>query len=89
MLTAKQLAGIASHSFSKNPHIPSFHIQGGERGDAEEVWARLAASQRPQDANIFKGEASRRHSHTGQVKARWPPAKAAPKHQEEGSFPKG
>ena len=59
MLTAKQPAGIASHSFSKNPHIPSFHIQGGERGDAEEVWARLAASQRPQDANIFKGEASR------------------------------
>ena len=54
MLTAKQPAGIASHSFSKNPHIPSFHIQGGERGDAEEVWARLAASQRPQDANIFK-----------------------------------
>ena len=44
---------------SKNPHIPSFHIQGGERGDAEEVWARLAASQRPQDANIFKGKASR------------------------------
>ena len=39
MLTAKQLAGIASHSFSKNPHIPSFHIQGGERGDAEEVLA--------------------------------------------------
>ena len=54
-----EATGIASHWFSKNPHIPSFHIQGGERGDAEEVWARLAASQRPQDANIFKGEASR------------------------------
>ena len=26
---------------------------------------------------------------TATVKARWPPAKAAPKHQEEGSFPKG
>ena len=37
MLTAKQPARIASRSFSKNPHIPSFHIQGGERGDAEEV----------------------------------------------------
>ena len=53
-------------SASINPHVPSFHIQGGERGDGEEVWERLAASRRPQGANICQGEASRRQ---GQVKA--------------------
>ena len=84
MLTAKQPAGIASHSFSKNPHIPSFHIQGGERGDAEEVWARLAASQRPQDANIFKEKPIVLQGH---VKARWPCSEAAPKGQEGSSSP--
>ena len=72
-------------SASINPHVPSFHIQGGKRGNAEEVWERLAASRRSQGANIFQGEASRRHQ--GQVKARWPPFKAAPNYQEEGSSP--
>ena len=60
LITPKQALPITHlASASINPHVPSSHIQGGERGDAE-VWARLAASQRPQDANIFKGEASRR-----------------------------
>ena len=73
-------------SASINPHVPSFHIQGGERGNGEEVWARLAVSRRHQGANICQGEASRRQ---GQVKARWPPAKPAPKFQKEGSSPTG
>ena len=78
LITPKQALPITHlASASINPHVPSFHIQGGKRGNAEEVWERLAASRRSQGANIFQGEASRRHQ--GQVKARWPPSKAAPK----------
>ena len=83
LITPKQALPITHlASASINPHVPSFHIQGGKRGNAEEVWERLAASRRSQGANIFQGEASRRHQ--GQVKARWPPFKAAPNYQEEG-----
>ena len=86
LITPKQALPITHlASASINPHVPSFHIQGGKRGNAEEVWERLAASRRSQGANIFQGEASRRHQ--GQVKARWPPFKAAPNYQEEGSSP--
>ena len=86
LITPKQALPITHlASASINPHVPSFHIQGGKRGNAEEVWERLAASRRSQGANIFQGEASRRHQ--GQVKARWPPSKAAPNYQEEGSSP--
>ena len=88
LITPKQALPITHlASASINPHVPSFHIQGGKRGNAEEVWERLAASRRSQGANIFQGEASRRHQ--GQVKARWPPAKPAPKFQKEGSSPTG
>ena len=87
LITPKQALPITHLASAKiNPHIPSFHIQGGKRGNADEVWERLAASRRPQDANILQGEASQRHGHTGQVKARWPPSKAAPNYQE-GSSP--
>ena len=87
LITPKQALPITHiASASINPHIPSFHIQGGKRGNAEEVWERLAASRRSQGANICQGEASRRQK--GQVKARRPPSKAAPKCQE-GSSPTG
>ena len=86
LITPKQAMPITHlASASINPHVPSFHIQGGKKGNAKEVWERLAASRRSQGANIFQGEASRRHQ--GQVKARWPPSKAAPNYQEEGSSP--
>ena len=62
LITPKQALPITHlASASINPHVPSFHIQGGKRGNAEEVWERLAASRRSQGANIFQGEASRRH----------------------------
>ena len=55
LITPKQALPI-THLASAliNPHVPSFHIQGGKRGNAEEVWERLAASRRSQGANIFK-----------------------------------
>ena len=66
MLTAKQPAGIDSHSLSKNPHIPSFHIQGGERATQKKfgrVWQPVSALKMPtflkRSLSCFKGMSKR------------------------------
>ena len=84
MLTAKQPAGIDSHSLCKNPHIPSFHIQGGERATQKKfgrVWQPVSALKMP---TFLKEKPLALQGH---VKARWPCSEAAPKGQEGSSSP--